>query len=93
MKKASKKAAAKTTKATKAVKATSTSVISIKKGATTEGRRGLMGDMVGALVKAGKGLNRDELAKRFAKGKVTRVQVMKNVQWGVRNGVFAEKAA
>lgn len=88
-KKGSKKAAVKTNKAV--AKATKATLITIKKGANIDGRRGLMGKMVEAVRKAAKGISRDDLAKKFPKD--GRVKVSKNVQWGVRHGVFAEAAA
>lgn len=79
---------AKPAKPAKAAAATKATTITLAKGATADGRRGLMGKMVEAVAKS-KGLSRDDLAKRFKSA--GRVKVMKNVQWGVRHDVFAEK--
>lgn len=88
---AKKAAVAKPAAAKKAAKPVSPELIVLQKGVSTDGRRGLMGKMVDAVAKAKKGLTRDELAKRF--GKEARVKVVKNVQWGIRHKVFAEKRA
>jgi hypothetical protein len=87
-KKASTKKAAPAVKAAKAEKPVK---VVLKAGASADGRRGLMGKMMEAVAKTKGGLSRDELASRFAKE--PRVKVSKNVNWGLRHGVFKEARA
>lgn len=85
-KKGSKKAAAKRTTAM-----TGDTRITLAKGKDPKAMRGLMAKMASKLAGSKAGVSRDDLAKAFPKD--GRVKVMKNVQWGVRHGVFASKAA
>jgi hypothetical protein len=83
-----KKPSKKPAPAAKAAKAEQPTKVILKAGVSTDGRRGLMGKMMAVVAKAKGGLSRDELASRFAKE--PRVKVSKNVNWGLRHGVFKE---